>query len=204
MPAVMAGGLAGSRPCDSTDAVSDVRPAGRMDGAADTFAGVEGCRGAGGAPGGRGPAAAGPQAKALTRYVAIGAPEACDICTGSTSGGPEPTGSEPCSPAPHPRPRSSPHSPARPCPATSRAAGTGPMPGSRQRQARSSSVSAVAAICRNMLPWASHQASCTAVILHPGPPPPRRRRRLDHLPARQAQRAAALRRHLAPRVPDSR
>ena len=42
-------------------------------------------------------------------------------CTGSTSGGPEPTASEPCSPAPHPRPRSSPHSPARPCPATSRA-----------------------------------------------------------------------------------
>ena len=34
-------------------------------------------------------------------------------CTGSTSGGPEPTASEPCSPAPHPRPRSSPHSPAR-------------------------------------------------------------------------------------------
>ena len=40
-------------------------------------------------------------------------------CTGSTSGGPEPTASEPCSPAPHPRPRSSPHSPARRCPATS-------------------------------------------------------------------------------------
>ena len=68
-------------------------------------------------------------------------------CTGSTSGGPEPTASEPCSPAPHPRPRSSPHSPARRCPATSRAAGAGPMPGSRQRQARSSSVSAVAAVC---------------------------------------------------------
>ena len=34
-------------------------------------------------------------------------------CTGSTSGGPEPTASEPSSPAPHPRPRSSPHSPAR-------------------------------------------------------------------------------------------
>ena len=40
-------------------------------------------------------------------------------CTGSTSGGPEPTASEPCSPAPHPRPRSSPHSPAKRCPATS-------------------------------------------------------------------------------------
>jgi hypothetical protein len=48
-----------------------------------------------------------------------------------------------------------------------------------------------------MLPWASHQASYTAVILHPGPPPPRRRRRLGHLPARQAQRAAVLRRNLA-------
>ncbi len=52
-------------------------------------------------------------------------------CTGSTSGGPEPTASGPCSPAPHPRPLSSPHSPARRCPATSRAAGAGPMPGSR-------------------------------------------------------------------------
>ena len=51
-------------------------------------------------------------------------------CAGSTSGGPEPTASGPCSPAPHPRPRSSPHSPARRCPATSRAA-AGPMPGSR-------------------------------------------------------------------------
>ena len=68
-------------------------------------------------------------------------------CAGSTSGGPEPTASEPCTPAPHPRPRSSPHWPARRCPATSRAAGAGPMPGSRQRQARSSPVSAVAAIC---------------------------------------------------------
>ena len=67
-------------------------------------------------------------------------------CAGSTSGGPEPTASEPCSPAPHPRPRSSPHSPARRCPATSRAAGAGRMPGSRQRQARSSSVSAVASL----------------------------------------------------------
>ena len=57
-------------------------------------------------------------------------------CTGSMTGGPEPTASEPCSPAVYPRPRSSPHSPARRCPATSRAA-SGPMPGSRQRQARS-------------------------------------------------------------------
>ena len=79
--------------------------------------------------------------------------------------GPEPTASGPCSPAPHPRPRSSPHSPARRCPATSRAAGTGPMPGSRQRQARSSSVSAVAAICCH----GQATRPCTAVILHPGP-----------------------------------
>ena len=66
-------------------------------------------------------------------------------CTASTTGGPEPTASEPSSPAPHPPPRSSPHSPARRCPAMSQAASAGPMPGSRQRQARSSSVSAVAA-----------------------------------------------------------
>ena len=37
-------------------------------------------------------------------------------CIGSTSGGPEPTGSEPCSPALHPGPRSSRHSSARRCP----------------------------------------------------------------------------------------
>ena len=43
-------------------------------------------------------------------------------CTGSTTGGPGPTASEPSSPAPHPRPRSSRHSPAPRCPATSRAA----------------------------------------------------------------------------------
>ena len=41
-------------------------------------------------------------------------------CTGSTSRGPEPAASEPCSPAARPRPRSSPHSPARRCPATNR------------------------------------------------------------------------------------
>ena len=57
-------------------------------------------------------------------------------CAGSMTGGPGPTASGPCSPAPHPRPRSSPHSPARRYPATSQAA-SGPMPGSRQRQARS-------------------------------------------------------------------
>ena len=42
--------------------------------------------------------------------------------TGSRTGGPGPTASGPCSPAPHPRPRSSRNSPARRCPATSRAA----------------------------------------------------------------------------------
>ena len=42
-------------------------------------------------------------------------------CAGSRTGGPEPTASELCSPAPHPRPRSSPRSPARRCPVTSRA-----------------------------------------------------------------------------------
>ena len=57
-------------------------------------------------------------------------------CAGSMTGGPEPTASEPGSPAVYPRLCSSPHSPARRCPATSRAA-SGPMPGSRQRQARS-------------------------------------------------------------------
>ncbi len=43
----MAAGLARSRACDGADAVSDVRPAGRADGAAGTFRGVEGCRAAG-------------------------------------------------------------------------------------------------------------------------------------------------------------
>jgi len=50
MPAVVAAGLARSRACDSTDAVSDFHPAGRMDGAAGAFGGVEGCRAAGAAP----------------------------------------------------------------------------------------------------------------------------------------------------------
>ena len=54
-------------------------------------------------------------------------------CAGSMTGGPELTVSEPCSPAPHPLPRSSPHSPARRCPATSRAADAGPGPGSGRR-----------------------------------------------------------------------
>src|SRR6266480_72354 len=64
MPTVMVAGLAGSRACDGTDAVSDVRPPGRVDGAACTFGGVEGCGAAGAAPGGRGAAAPEPQAQA--------------------------------------------------------------------------------------------------------------------------------------------
>src|SRR5262249_48628746 len=40
--AVRVAGLAGSRVRDSTDAVSDVRPPGRLDGAARAFFGVEG------------------------------------------------------------------------------------------------------------------------------------------------------------------
>src|SRR5689334_248611 len=48
------------------------------------------------------------------------------------TGGPEPTASGPCSPAAYPHPRSSPHWPARRCPATSRAASgkaaAGPVP----------------------------------------------------------------------------
>jgi len=59
-------------------------------------------------------------------------------CAGSMTGGPEPTASEPCSPAAYPRPRSSPPSAAPRCPAMSRVPGAGPVTGSRQRQARSS------------------------------------------------------------------
>src|SRR5690348_14553031 len=64
MPTAVAAGLARSRACDGTDAVSDIRPAGRVDGAAGAFGGVEGRRAAGAAPGGRGAAAAEPQAEA--------------------------------------------------------------------------------------------------------------------------------------------
>jgi Thioesterase domain len=52
-------GLPGSRACDGTDAVSDVRPRGRVDSTAGTFGGVEGCRVAGAAP--RGCGAASPE-----------------------------------------------------------------------------------------------------------------------------------------------
>ena len=51
-------------------------------------------------------------------------------CAGSMTGAPEATASGPCSPAVYPRPRSSPHSPAQRCPATSRAAGAEQVPGS--------------------------------------------------------------------------
>ena len=54
---------------------------------------------------------------------------------GSMTGGPEPTASGPCSPAVYPRPRSSPRSPARRCPATNQAASAArcPGPGSGRR-----------------------------------------------------------------------
>ena len=61
---MMVAGLAGSRACDGTGAVSDVGPPDGMAGAAGTFVGVEGCRVAGAAPRGRGVAAAAPEAEA--------------------------------------------------------------------------------------------------------------------------------------------
>src|SRR5450755_1177259 len=64
MPTVMAIGLARSRACDGTDAVSDIRSAGRMDGAAGAFGRIEGRRAAGAAPGGHGAAAAEPETEA--------------------------------------------------------------------------------------------------------------------------------------------
>src|SRR5215470_13468164 len=64
MPAAMVAGLAGSRACDGTAAVSDVRPAGRVDGAGGPVVGVEGRRTAGAAPGDRGAAQPAPEAEA--------------------------------------------------------------------------------------------------------------------------------------------
>src|SRR5919108_1858401 len=64
MPTVMVAALAGSRACDGTDAVCDVRPRGWVDGAAGAFGGVQGCRAAGAAPGGRGVTEPEPQAQA--------------------------------------------------------------------------------------------------------------------------------------------
>src|SRR5207245_7206290 len=49
-PAVRVACLAGSRTRDDTDALPDVRPPGRVDGAAGTFFGVERRRAAGAAP----------------------------------------------------------------------------------------------------------------------------------------------------------
>src|SRR5215471_8560140 len=60
----MVGGLAGLRACDGTDAVSDFRPASRVDGAAGAVVGVEGCWVACAASGGRGAAAPAPEAEA--------------------------------------------------------------------------------------------------------------------------------------------
>src|SRR5215472_9141679 len=60
----MATRRAGSQARDGTDAVSDVRAPGRVDGAAGAFSGVEGRRAAGVAPGGRGAAAPAPQTQA--------------------------------------------------------------------------------------------------------------------------------------------
>src|SRR5215467_5660755 len=57
MPAMITAGLAGSRARDGTDALLDVRPPGRVDGAAGAVGGVEGRRAAGAAPRGRGAAA---------------------------------------------------------------------------------------------------------------------------------------------------
>ncbi len=64
MPAVIGAGLAGSRACDGTDAVSDVRPPDWLDRASGAFVGVERCRAAGTAPGGLGAAVPVPQAEA--------------------------------------------------------------------------------------------------------------------------------------------
>jgi predicted CxxxxCH...CXXCH cytochrome family protein len=60
----VSGQAAGEATTQAPPAVSDVRPAGRVDGAVGTFGGVEGCRVAGAAAGGSGAAAAEPQAEA--------------------------------------------------------------------------------------------------------------------------------------------
>src|SRR5437899_618691 len=64
MPDVVVARLAGSQVRDGSDALPDIRPRDRVDGAARAFWGVEGCRVAGAAPGGGGAAAAEPQAEA--------------------------------------------------------------------------------------------------------------------------------------------
>src|ERR1017187_8170777 len=79
MAAAAVSRLAASRVCDGTDAVSDVRPAARVEGAAGTFVGVEGRRVAGAAPGDRGAAAAEPQTEA-----GLGRPDG-DRCPGAAA-----------------------------------------------------------------------------------------------------------------------
>ena len=63
-PAALAVWLAASPACDHTDALPDVRPPGRVAGAACALVGVEGRRAAGAASGGRGAAEAKPEAPA--------------------------------------------------------------------------------------------------------------------------------------------
>src|ERR1035437_255238 len=87
MAAAAVSRLAASRVCDGTDAVSDVRPAARVEGAAGTFVGVEGRRVAGAAPGDRGAAAAEPQTEA-----GLGRPDG-DRCPGAAA--PETVADEP-------------------------------------------------------------------------------------------------------------
>ena len=89
-------------------------------------------------------------------------------CAGWMTGGPEPTASGPCSPAVYPRPHSSPHSPARRCPATSRAA-SGPMPGSRQRQARSRGLrkNSTGSSAPHLKHWQPRQWCCASSSLPP-------------------------------------
>src|SRR5262249_22200998 len=64
MTAAVVPGLAISRACDGMDALPNVRPPDWLDGVAGTLGSVEGRRVAGAAPGGRGAAAAEPQAEA--------------------------------------------------------------------------------------------------------------------------------------------
>src|SRR6266571_7455858 len=64
MRVVAVAGLAGSRACDGTDALPDVRPPDRMVGAAGAVDGGERCRTAGAAAGGRCAAPPAPQTEA--------------------------------------------------------------------------------------------------------------------------------------------
>src|SRR5690348_9564613 len=64
MSAMVCAGLAGSRACDGTDALSDVHAPDWLDGASGAFVGVEGRRVAGAAPRGCGAAAPAPETEA--------------------------------------------------------------------------------------------------------------------------------------------